>query len=114
MEQKKNVIICPQCKGAGRVYRLKKDGTPYLERGQPILEYCPLCDGEGRLLQIITVEYARLPSAIVDTQNNQYKSGLDKLKEKFQSRKNRKKTRILWKQKRRIYAHKQQGKTPSA
>ncbi|MGN0414470.1 MAG: hypothetical protein ACI4FX_03135 [Agathobacter sp.] len=87
MEQTKEVIICPQCKGAGRVYRMKKDGTPYMERGQPILEYCPVCDGEGRILKITTIEYVRFPSSIVDSQNSEYKSGFDRLKEKIRSKK---------------------------
>lgn len=87
MEQKREVVICPQCKGAGRVYRLKKDGTPYMDRGRPIQEYCPVCDGEGRILKITTVEYARFPSSIVDAQGTQYKSCFDRLKEKIRFKK---------------------------
>lgn len=87
MEQIRDVVICPQCKGAGQVYRLNKDGTPYMMHGKPVLEYCPVCDGEGRLLRITTVEYMRIPSSIVETsEKNNNQTFFGKIKEKLQKR----------------------------
>lgn len=84
MEQSREVIICPQCKGVGQAYRLSKTGTPYMAHGKPVLEICPLCDGEGRLLRITTIEYLQIPTHIVNSQDRNDKHNvLKKLKEKI-------------------------------
>lgn len=81
MEQKKEVIICPQCRGTGQTYRLNRDNTPYMSHGRPVFDFCSLCDGNGRLLRLTTVEYMRVPSNIIDAGEYHRKQSIfDKIK----------------------------------
>lgn len=87
VEQTRDVVICPQCKGAGQVYRLSKDGTPYMLHGQPVLEFCPVCDGEGRLIRVTTVEYMRIPTNIVDEDTSGKKQSVfNKIRDRIQKK----------------------------
>lgn len=78
MEQEKKIIACTQCKGIGLVQRLNTDGSPYLYHGKPLTETCPLCEGTGRLLQVITIELYRIPveNNVIDEPQPQKKRGI--------------------------------------
>lgn len=84
MDVKKDVVVCPNCKGVGQTYKLNQNGTPYIYHGKPLLEPCPMCNGEGRLIRQITVELFQIPTSIVDSELQPEKTGLfDSIKSKF-------------------------------
>jgi len=40
---------CPDCEGAGKIQKYKKDGTPYMRNGEPAPTKCKTCDAKGFL-----------------------------------------------------------------
>lgn len=65
LEQKREIVVCPQCKGIGKVAKLNTDGSYYISRGEPVLELCPSCDGERVVLKQETIEYFRMSPQII-------------------------------------------------
>ena len=66
MEQIKQIQICQRCKGTGKAIALDENGHPLLLRGQPYLELCPLCEGEGRVLVVQTTEVFPLTANVIE------------------------------------------------
>lgn len=84
MEVKRDVVVCPACKGVGQTYKLNQNGTPYMYHGKPLLEPCAMCNGEGRLIRQTTIELFQIPTTIVDSEPQPEKSGLiNSIKSKF-------------------------------
>lgn len=63
MEDDSRLILCPICKGEGTHYILK---TEYLydhyREDYEKEEECPICEGHGRVIEIITVTYKPYPT----------------------------------------------------
>lgn len=72
--QESKIIVCPNCKGAGKVYRMNKNGTPYVSKGQPQMIECEYCNGERVVIERTTVEHFILNPTIVEEE--QKKGGL--------------------------------------
>ena len=52
-QQQRGVEICRYCDGAGRTPMIDENKHPVIGSDmQPIIEVCPICKGEGRLLFI--------------------------------------------------------------
>lgn len=84
MEVKRDIVVCPSCKGVGQTYKLNNNGSPYMYHGKPLLEPCSMCNGEGRLIRQTTIELFQIPSTIVEADTPQEKSGLlGSIKSKF-------------------------------
>lgn len=84
MEVKRDIVVCPCCKGIGQTYHQNKDGTPYMYHGKPLLEPCSMCNGEGRLIRQTTIELFQIPTTIVDSETRPEKTGLlGSIKSKF-------------------------------
>lgn len=80
----KKIVLCPHCKGLGKVYMTNSDGSPVLQRGQPVLTLCEPCDGEGRLLMQATIEYFTLTPAVVEEEKQRKKWKFKKEKKQTQ------------------------------
>lgn len=66
MKQKQTIIVCPQCKGIGKGYKINKDGTPYMVRGKPLIIPCDYCNGERVVMQRITIEHFLITPEIIE------------------------------------------------
>lgn len=76
-EEQRDIILCRQCRGTGKVPRRNSDGSLYVLHGKPVADTCPVCDGTGRLLRIINIRYSKItPAVIEDSTENGKTEGL--------------------------------------
>ena len=77
--QKKEIQLCPTCKGLGKAPAVDENGHPLFSKGKPYLELCPLCEGEGRILIVQTTEIIPLTSNIVEEEPKEVEISLKNL-----------------------------------
>lgn len=60
LTQKHVMILCPSCTGLG--YRVESICTDYHKREYDEVHHpCKMCDSKGRIWEVTTVDYKKLP-----------------------------------------------------
>lgn len=70
MEQIREVVVCPQCKGLGLIPMIDNTGRQLFRKGMPQTEPCPSCNGDRVLLKQVTTEYFLLTPNIVEEEKS--------------------------------------------